>query len=348
MPAFCARTLHFAAGELICLPGLDTFIGTAAIAAAAAPSSPLALASEYHSLASHGGSSNGRVHRQSLQIKQLQRALRDNAAPALDDNGNGAAAAAVAITAVTEWALEASNALCFLDQGEVEILVHCQPHAPLVLPLPAVSSCVDQAHKTRAAVSFDASSGSGSDVVVAVDELAAQLRNAHELHRLDSMNATSEQLVSQSSLTFANGARTEGSVQVAAQAQSGSLDATVAALRARKLLGRVRAGDFFNHAALFSSSSTSLSLPLQRNVLCVARSACTVRVATALELASIEGAGTRALHAQHPSNRTGSGSGSASGSGSDACAAVVARAWQRELMASVMRQMQQMLQQQQF
>jgi hypothetical protein len=170
-------------------------------------------------------------------------------------------------------------------------------------------------------------------VVVVVD---AACRDAHELHRPES--TSSNHLVVQSALSAATGASTIGT------AQSASLDALAAALRAPKSLGRVRAGDFFNHAVLSSSSSSSSPSPSLRHAVCVARSACTVRVASARERASLEGAGSQLLHAHTAASGSGVAGRIGIGSGSDASAAAVARAWQRELMASVMRQIQQLLQ----
>jgi hypothetical protein len=292
MPKFCTRTLHFASGELICLPSLDAFTGAATAA----------------------------------QVDLLRRALREAAAV----DGKNADVAAIAIS-VTESALEASSALCFLEQGEVEVLMPCRPQPPLPLAVPSRGNDWEEA---CVAALDGVSAGSGSDIVVVVDAAAAPCRDAHELHRPES--TSSNHLVVQSALSAATGASTIGT------AQSASLDALAAALRAPKSLGRVRAGDFFNHAVLSSSSSSSPS-PSLRHAVCVARSACTVRVATARERASLEGAGSQLLHAHTAASGSGVADRIGIGSGSDASAAAVARAWQRELMASVMRQIQQLL-----
>ena len=127
MPAFCERTLHFAPGQLICIPSLDII---AALIANAAP--PV----------------GGRAQGQFLQLELLRRALRE---AALDG-----------VVMVTESALDASPALCFLEEGEVEVLAHHRPLLP----------------SARAGDALNASSSVGRDVGGSTATVASDMASA--------------------------------------------------------------------------------------------------------------------------------------------------------------------------
>lgn len=336
MPTFCARTLHFAPGQLICMPNFD--IITALVA---------------NTVPSVGG----RAQVQFLQLELLRRTLRE---AALD----------VAI-AVTESVLEASPALCYLEEGEVEVLAHHRPllpsaraddslnaslgrdgggsaaavtgdmanapfHFPLMSTFGHLEPAADAAQPLDTAVgcatSYVASLSHHGDAAIDVDPAPAATGFSCGIGGDSSRSATAADSQPQP-LQLNQMPVHKRTVDVVVATHGAALDGLATALRAPKSLGRVRAGDFFNHSSL---SSASAAISLLRDMLCVARTACTVRVATTHERTALERS-----HAHHAAALTMGGSSSGGSS-----ATMVARAWQHELTASVMRHMQQIVLQQ--